>query len=62
MYKGNPISLSVEFSANKTLPEKREWHDIFQMMKEKSFQEVFTYQGYHSELKERLRVFQTDKS
>ena len=36
-YKGTPIRLSADFSA-KALQARREWHDIFKVMKEKNLQ------------------------
>ena len=39
-YKGTPISLSAEFSAD-TLQARREWHDILNMMKGKNLQPRF---------------------
>uniref|UniRef100_A0A8D0YMP0 L1 transposable element RRM domain-containing protein n=1 Tax=Sus scrofa TaxID=9823 RepID=A0A8D0YMP0_PIG len=36
-YKGTPTRLSADFSAE-TLQARREWHDIFHMMKGKNFQ------------------------
>ena len=36
-YKGFPIILSVDFSAE-TLQAGREWHDIFKVMKGKNLQ------------------------
>ena len=35
--QGNPIRLSVDFSAE-TLQARREWHDIFKVMKGKNLQ------------------------
>ena len=48
-YKGNPRWLSADFSAE-TLQARREWHDIFKVLKGKYLP---TQQGYHSEWKER---------
>ena len=54
MYKGNPIRLSADSSAE-TLQAKREWNGIFKVLKGKTSNlEFSTQQGYHSELKERL--------
>ena len=36
-YKGTPISLTADFSAE-TLQARREWHDIFKVMKGKNLQ------------------------
>ena len=35
MYKGTPIRISADFSTE-TLQAKREWHDIFKVMKGKN--------------------------
>ena len=50
-YKGTPISLSADFSAD-TLQARRERHDILNVMKGKNpNQDCFTQQGSHSDLK-----------
>ena len=36
-YKGTPIMLSADFSTE-TLQTRREWYDIFKMLKEKNLQ------------------------
>ena len=41
-YKGIPIRLSVDFSAE-TLQARREWHDILKVMKEKNPQPRLLY-------------------
>ena len=41
-YKGTPIRLTADFSAE-TLQAKREWHDIFKVMKEKNLQTRLLY-------------------
>ena len=41
-YKGIPIRLSVDFSTE-TLEARREWHDIFNMMKGKNLQPRILY-------------------
>ena len=48
MYKGNPIRLSADISAE-TLQARREWHDTFKELKGKksSNQEFSTQQSYH---------------
>ena len=55
-YKGIPIRLSDDFSAE-TLQARRECDDIFKVIKGKKkktySQEYSTWQGYHSDLKER---------
>ena len=42
-YKGTPISLSADFSAE-TLQARREWHYIFKVMKGKNLQPRILYQ------------------
>ena len=41
-YKGTPIRLSADFSAE-TLQARREWHDIFKVMKGKNLQPRIPY-------------------
>ena len=41
-YKGTPISLSADFSAE-TLQARREWHNIFKVMKGKNLQPKILY-------------------
>ena len=41
-YKGTPIRLTAEFSAE-TLQARREWHDIFKVMKGKNIQPRLLY-------------------
>ena len=41
-YKGTPIRLTADFSAE-TLQARREWHDIFKVMKEKNLQPRLLY-------------------
>ena len=41
-YKGNPIRLSADFSAE-TLQARREWHDIFKVPKGKNLQPRILY-------------------
>ena len=61
-YKGKPIKLSSDFSAE-TLQARREWHDIFNAMKQKGVnQEYSTQQDYHLNLKQGLNNFQLSKS
>ena len=42
MYKGTPIRLSADFSAD-TLQTRKEWHDIFKVMKGKNLQPKILY-------------------
>jgi len=53
-YKGNPICLTVGLSAE-TLQAKREWQDIFKILKGKKIynQDYCTRQGSHSKLIEK---------
>ena len=41
-YKGNPIGLTTDLSAE-TLQARREWQDIFKVLKEKNLQPRFLY-------------------
>ena len=41
-YKGTPIRLSDDFSTE-TLQARREWHDIFKVMKGKNLQSRILY-------------------
>ena len=43
-YMGIPIRLSADFS-EETLPARREWHDIFKLLKEKKLQPSVLYPG-----------------
>jgi len=61
-YKGTPIRLSSDISAE-TLRARREWHDIFNMMKGKNLQpRIPTQQGSRSDLMEKSNALQTSKS
>ena len=70
MYKGNPIKLLVEFSAE-TLQARREWQDIFKVMKGKNLQTRLLYPArisfrFDGEIKnftekQKLREFSTTK-
>ena len=52
-YKGTPTRLSADFS-EETLQARREWHDIFKVLKGKTYNLGYsTQQDCHSELKER---------
>ena len=42
IYKGTPIRLSADFSGE-TLQARREWHDIFKVMKGKNLQPRILY-------------------
>ena len=52
-YKGNPICLTADLLAE-TLQARREWQDIFQVLKGKNLQPRLLYwQGSHSKLMEK---------
>ena len=53
-YKGNPICLTTDLSAE-TLQARREWKDIFKALKGKKIynQDYCTWQGSHSKLMEK---------
>ena len=52
-YKGNPICLTADLSAE-TLQARREWQDIFKVLKGKNLQPRLLYQqGSHSKLMEK---------
>ena len=69
-YKGTPIRLTADFSAE-TLQDRREWHDILKMMKGKNLQPrllypariSFTFDGEIKRFtdKQKLREFSTTK-
>ena len=53
MYKGTPIRLLADFSAE-ALQARREWHDILKVLtKKETDQEYSIWQNYHSDLMER---------
>ena len=67
-YKGTPIRLTADFSAE-TLQDRREWHDILKVMKGKNLQPRLLYQArisfrFDGEIKsftdrQKLREFHT---
>ena len=69
-YKGTPISVTADFSAD-TLQARREWHDIFKVMKGKNLQPRLLYPArilfrFNGEIKsftdkQKLREFSTTK-
>ena len=69
-YKGTPIKLSADFSAE-TLQARRKWHDIFKVMKGKNLQAsilhpsrfLFIFDGEIkiSTDKQKLKEFSTTK-
>ena len=46
-YKGKPIRISSDFSAE-TLQARKEWHDIFNAMKQKSLEPSILYPAWFS--------------
>ena len=70
-YKGTPIRLTADFSAE-ILQARREWHDIFKVMKGKNLQPRLLYPArisfrFNGEIKsftdkQKLREFSTTKS
>ena len=69
-YKEHSIRLIADLSAE-TLQARREWQDIFKVLKGKTYHQDFcTWQGFHSKLlenskafsdKQKLREFSTTK-
>ena len=62
-YKGTPIRLTADFSAE-TLPARREWHDIFEVMKGKNPARIsfrFDREIKSFTDKQKLREFSTTK-
>ena len=69
-YKRTPIRLTADFSAE-TLQARREWHDIFKVMKGKNLQPILLYLArisfrFNGEIKsftdkQKLREFSTTK-
>ena len=61
-YKGNPICLTTDLPAE-TLQGRREWQDIFKVLKRKNLQQDYCIQqGSHSKLMEKSKAFQARKS
>ena len=61
-YKGTPIRLTVDFS-EESLQARREWHDIFKVMKGKNLQPRLLYLARsHSDSREKAKALQTSKS
>ena len=61
-YKGNHIRLTADLLAE-TLQARREWQDIFRVLKWKNLnQDYWTQQRSHSKLTEKLKAFQRSKS
>ena len=69
-YRGTPISLTADFSAE-TLQARREWHDILKVMKGKNLQPRLLYPArisfrFNGEIKsftekQKLREFSSSK-
>ena len=65
-YKASPICLTANL-AEETLQARREWQDIFKVLKEKTTerknynQDYSTWQGSHSKLMEKLKAFRQEK-
>ena len=69
-YKGTPIRLTADFSAE-TLQARREWHDVFKVMKGKNLEPRLLYPArisfrFDGEIKsftdeQKLREFSTTK-
>ena len=61
-YKGIPIRLSADLSAE-TLQARREWQNIYKEMKGKNYnQDYSTQQGCHSDSTEKSNALQKSKS
>ena len=60
-YKGIPIRLTADLSGE-TVQTRREWQDIFKVMKGKNLQGYSTQQGFHSDSKEKLKPLQKSES
>ena len=61
-YKGIPIRLTAEISTE-TLQARREWKEIFKVMKGKTYNQHYSaQQGSHSESKEELKLLPISKS
>ena len=62
-YKGIPMRLTADLSAE-TPRGRREWQDIFKVIKGKNLQPRLysTQQGSHSDSTEKLKPLQTSKS
>ena len=61
-YKGKSIRLTADLSAE-TRQARREWQDIFKVLKEKNLQPRLLYrQRSHSKLKEKSKALQTSRN
>ena len=61
-YKGTPVRLTADFSAE-ILQARRDWHDIFKVMKGENLQPRLLYPARISfTLTEKSKALQTSKS
>ena len=61
-HKGNPIRITADLSIE-TLQARREWQDIFKVMKVNNLQaDHCTQQGFHSNMKDKSKALQKSKS
>ena len=61
-YKGIPIRITADLSAE-DLQARRKWHDILKVMKGKTYNQDYSpQQGSHSDSMEKLKPLQTSKS
>ena len=61
IHRGTPIRLSADFSP-KTLQTRREWQDIFKVMKRKNQQPRILYPERLSDLMVKSKTLQTSKN
>ena len=62
IYKGSHIRLTADLSAE-TLQARREWQDIFKVMKGKNVQKDYsTQKGSHSDSTENLKLYRQAKA
>jgi len=61
MHRGTPIRLSADFSPE-TLQTRREWQDIFKVMKRKNQQPRILYPERLSDLMVKSKTLQTSKN
>ena len=55
-YKGKPIQLTVDLSAE-TLQARRKWKDVFKVLREKTYNhDYYTWQRSHSKLTEKSKT------
>ena len=61
-YKGNPIHLTADLSAE-MLKSRREWQDLFKVLKGKNLQPRLLYPARISfKIEEEIKAFQTNKN